>query len=151
MSDRSTTDWKQVVRDGAKFYSVGLAGIAVQLATLTGLVAFWKMNYLIATGIAVETAVLHNFIWHERWTWKHRSLSRDTLFQRLFRFNITSGAFSIIGNVVLMRVFVGMAHFHFFISNLLSIGSCSILNFLISHRFIFRNTDHAKIKDSVSA
>ena len=47
-------------------------------------------------------------------------------------------------------IFVGMAHFHFFISNLLSIGSCSILNFLISHRFIFRNSDQAKIKDSVS-
>jgi putative flippase GtrA len=143
MLNKSSNDWKQMIRDGAKFYSVGLAGIAVQLATLTGLVGFLKMNYLLATGIAVETAVLHNFIWHERWTWKHRSLSRDTLFQRLFRFNITSGTFSIVGNVVLMRVFVGIAHFHFFISNLLSIGSCSALNFVISHRFIFRNQDQA--------
>ena len=146
MLNKSAGDWKQVVRDGAKFYSVGLAGIAVQLATLTGLVSFLKMNYLLATGIAVETAVLLNFVWHERWTWKHRSLSRDTLFQRLFRFNITSGTFSIVGNVVLMRVFVGIAHFHFFISNLLSIGSCSALNFLISHRFIFRNHDQAEIE-----
>jgi putative flippase GtrA len=151
MEKATAKDWKQMARDGAKFYSVGIAGIGVQLATLTGLVGFLKLNYLLATAIAVETAVLHNFVWHERWTWKHRSLSRDTLFQRLFRFNITAGTFSIVGNVVLMRVFVGIAHFHFFISNLLSIGSCSALNFLISHRFIFRNADQGKIKDSVSA
>jgi putative flippase GtrA len=143
MSSIKSTNWKQVARDGAKFYSVGIAGIGVQLATLTALVGFLKMNYLLATAIAVETAVLHNFMWHERWTWKHRSLSRDTIFQRLIRFNVTSGLFSIVGNVVLMRVFVGLLHFHFFISNLLSIGSCSILNFLVSNHFVFR-------KDSVS-
>lgn len=151
MLERFEKNWKQVARDGVKFYSVGIAGTGLQLATLTALVGFLKLNYLLATGIAVETAVLHNFIWHERWTWKHRSLSRDTIFRRLLHFNLTTGAFSIVGNVVLMRVFVGMAHFHFFISNLLSIGSCSILNFLISHRFIFRNRDQTKMKDSVSA
>jgi dolichol-phosphate mannosyltransferase len=118
---------------------VGIAGVAVQLTFLSLLAGYFKMNYLIATVLAVELAVLHNFVWHERWTWKHRSLSRKLVLSRLAGFNLTSGMFSIIGNVGLMRVFVGMAHLHFFLSNLLSIGSCSLLNFLISHRFIFNS------------
>ena len=28
-------------------------------------------NYMAATALAVEPAVLHNFVWHEMYTWKH--------------------------------------------------------------------------------
>jgi putative flippase GtrA len=140
MDTSSHRGWKQVAKDGLRFYSVGVAGVAVQLAFLTLLAGYFHINYLIATMVAVELAVLHNFVWHEKWTWKHRRLNRNLLLTRLASFNLTSGAFSIIGNVALMRVFVGMAHLHFFLSNLLSIGSCSLLNFLISHRFIFKHS-----------
>ncbi len=51
----------------ATFAGIGLIGFGVQLATLALLVlAGWP--YLVATCVAVEAAVLHNFAWHERWT-----------------------------------------------------------------------------------
>jgi putative flippase GtrA len=52
-----------------KFNTVGLIGIGVQLFVLALLKSGLGMNYLLATTIAVEIAVIHNFIWHERWTW----------------------------------------------------------------------------------
>jgi putative flippase GtrA len=54
-----------------KFNLVGTLGFAVQLGCLKLLLHF-QMNYLAATALAVEIAVLHNFVWHERFTWKDR-------------------------------------------------------------------------------
>ena len=50
------------------FNGIGLAGAAVQLAVLWMLLAA-RVHYLPATILAVEAALLHNFLWHERWTW----------------------------------------------------------------------------------
>ena len=49
-----------------KFNFVGGIGIGVQLVVLTALKSGLHFNYLLATVLAVEAAVIHNFIWHER-------------------------------------------------------------------------------------
>ena len=47
-------------------------GVAAQLAALAFFNRVLGLGALIATAAAVETAVLHNFIWHERYTWADR-------------------------------------------------------------------------------
>ena len=56
-----------------KFNAVGGVGILVQLGILTLLRSGLGVNYLLATAIAVEATVLHNFFWHERFTWADRA------------------------------------------------------------------------------
>lgn len=56
-----------------KFNLVGGIGIVVQMLTLVMLKTGLHFNYLLATALAVETAVIHNFFWHERFTWADRS------------------------------------------------------------------------------
>jgi len=56
-----------------RFNVVGAMGIAVQLAALTLLVSGLGVHYLPATALAIELSVLHNFFWHERWTWGDRT------------------------------------------------------------------------------
>ena len=56
-----------------KFNLVGAIGIVVQLAVLGILNGILKLDYLPATALAVEAAVLHNFLWHERFTWADRA------------------------------------------------------------------------------
>ena len=51
-----------------KFNAVGALGMAVQLGSLGFFVRVLGLHYLLATALAVEVAVLHNFIWHRRWT-----------------------------------------------------------------------------------
>jgi putative flippase GtrA len=96
---------------------------------------------MIATALAVETAVLHNFVWHERFTWKDRtrevSRPRDVA-MRLVRFHAGNGAVSILGNVALMRVLVGVLHLNPYLGNGISIAICSLLNFAASEWFVFR-------------
>ena len=50
------------------FNGVGLLGVGVQLGLVALLTHAAGLHYLLATAIAVEAAVLHNFIWHQRWT-----------------------------------------------------------------------------------
>jgi putative flippase GtrA len=122
-----------------KFNSVGAIGIGVQLAVLTLLAGQIGLNYLVATALAVETAVLHNFLWHERWTWADRFVQgRGGAFKRLVQFNLTTGAVSIVGNLVFMRVFVGTLGVHFLVANLMTIAACSVLNFLVSDKVVFQ-------------
>jgi putative flippase GtrA len=122
-----------------KFNLVGAIGIAVQLAMLAALTSGLHVEYLLATALAVETAVLHNFIWHERYTWAdRRSLRRRDVAARLLRFNCTTGAISIGGNLLLMRLLVGQAHLPAIVANLITIAACSLVNFLVSDRVVFR-------------
>ena len=122
-----------------KFNLVGAIGIGVQLAALAALVSGLHLHYLAATAIAVEAAVLHNFVWHERYTWKERSLGgRGAAFGRLLRFHLGNGLVSILGNLALMRALVGTLHMPYLAANVLTIGACSLLNFALSEWFVFR-------------
>jgi len=125
-----------VLRRWLKFNAVGAIGIVVQLAALALLRGALRVPYLAATALAVEVAVLHNFVWHERWTWRDRP-AKERL-ARLLKFNLTNGALSIVANVLLMRLFVGRFHLHYLAANALSITICSLANFLLSDRFVFR-------------
>jgi putative flippase GtrA len=122
-----------------KFNLVGAIGIVVQLTVLGTLNGVLRLDYLLATAMAVEAAVLHNFLWHERFTWADRSsVTRRQALGRLLRFNLTTGAVSILGNLLLMRLLVGQAHLPPLAANLVSIAACSLANFLASEYLVFR-------------
>jgi putative flippase GtrA len=130
-----------------KFNAVGLLGIGVQLAVLTALKSGAGIHYLAATAVAVETAVLHNFFWHERWTWIERTRSTaGGLPGRLARFHVTNGLISIAGNLTLMWVFVSRLRLNYFLANIMAIATCSILNFLASDRIVFRKESPGGIR-----
>ena len=85
------------------FNLVGFGGLAVQLFTVAVLVRLLHVHYLLATAIAVELAVLHNFAWHHRWTWRDRPpSSRRDLALRLARFHALNGLVSFAGNIRLL-------------------------------------------------
>jgi putative flippase GtrA len=83
------------------FNIVGLGGFVLQLGALAALSsAGWAIPA--ATLVAVELAVLHNFFWHQRWTWRDRpSPSTRETFTRLARFHAANGVVSLVGNVVI--------------------------------------------------
>ncbi|HXW90846.1 MAG TPA: GtrA family protein [Terriglobales bacterium] len=123
-----------------KFFLVGGIGVGVQLGALAGLRAM-KVNYLVATGLAVESAVVHNFLWHQRFTWADRILRRKTGRQRtmgqLLRFQLSNGGISLAGNLLLMRVLAGFAGLPMWLASLLSIALCAGGNFLASDQWVF--------------
>ena len=123
------------------FNLVGALGVLIQLSTLAVLTGWLGLHYLVATGLAVEAAVLHNFLWHEHWTWSDRSgQDKEGMWKRLVRFHLANGALSIGGNLILMRLLVGSCSMNYAVANILTIAVCSLLNFLASDRFVFQRT-----------
>jgi len=135
-------DLRYLGRRWLKFNTVGATGILVQLAALTVYHGGFGIHYLVATALAVETALLNNFIWHERWTWRDRSRlspGRRSSLLRLLKFNGSNGLVSILANVGLMRIFVGTFGIHYLIANLMSVAVTSTANFFLGELFVFRH------------
>ena len=121
------------------FNSVGVMGAGVQLITLATLAEGAGLHYLVATGLAVEAAILHNFVWHERWTWGDRVGSRQGRWGRLARFNLVSGGVAIAGQTAFTALFATAFGLHYMVANLLAIASCSLINFVANDRLVFRD------------
>jgi putative flippase GtrA len=118
-----------------KFSAVGATGIAVQLLALALLLRLAGLHYLLATALAVELSVLHNFLWHSRWTWADRNATSRGA--QLLRFNLTNGLLSILGNLFFMYLFVGGAGLDPRVANVLTISICALANFILSDLVVF--------------
>jgi putative flippase GtrA len=120
-----------------RFNFVGLLGIFVQLAVL-GALTHARVPYLVATALAVEITVVHNWIWHEHYTWSDRSTTGlYPRLTRLLKFNVSNGAVSLIGNLLFMNLLVGHMHLPVLIANLVAVTVCSLVNFVLGDRFVF--------------
>jgi putative flippase GtrA len=123
------------------FNAIGILGAGVQLWFLH-LLTSAGVEYLAATALAVEAAVLHNFAWHQRYTWADRPTGDiPAAMVRLFRFHLSNGTVSIVANVLLMRWLVGGLRAGVLVANGLAILVCSIVNFLLGDRFVFSAGD----------
>ena len=117
-----------------KFNLVGAMGVVVQLAALS-LLSRWT-HYPYASAAAVELTVLHNFVWHRRYTWRDRCNSLPLLAQ-LVKFHLSNGLVSMLGNLALMRVLVRGAHLPLLAANGIAIVCCSMVNFCLGDTWAF--------------
>ena len=122
------------------FAIVGTIGIGVQVLALWLLAGVLGVPLLLATFLATETAVLHNFAWHVFWTWADRPASARETAARLVRFHVTNGLVSIAGNLILMSLLVGYLRLHYLAASLLSVGCSALVNLAISNYWVFRPT-----------
>lgn len=121
-----------------KFSLVGLMGAVLQLFLLGLLTKFFHMSAVAATAVAVEIVLLHNFLWHERFTWRDRQLGsiRQRLI-RLGRFHVGNGLVSLLGNTALTYYCVQRLKAPILLSAIAAIIFCSLTNFYLADRWIY--------------
>ena len=120
-----------------RFNAVGAAGIGVQLWVLWLLTGVAHMHYLPATFAAVTLAVVHNFLWHRRWTWGDRPAGVRPI--ALFtRFAAANGAVSLAGNLAAMPLLVSVAGLTPVVANGVAIALTGVLNFWVGDVVVFR-------------
>jgi putative flippase GtrA len=128
-----------IIKRWIVFNSVGAMGIGVQITVLWVLASVFQIGYLPATGLAVEAAIVHNFLWHEHWTWADRKKQcSGGALKRFLYFHMANGAISLVGNLIFMQVFVEIFALHYMVSNLLSVVICSALNFVAGNSLVYR-------------
>ena len=119
------------------FLVVGAIGFGVQMVALFALASRWQVPYALATALAVEAAVLHNFVWHECWTWKDRQQQGAGRARRLLRFNLGTGMTSVVGNIIGTVVGVELLHMPTLVANGLAVVATSFANFVVADRWVF--------------
>jgi putative flippase GtrA len=128
-----------------RFNFVGLIGVVVQLSVLQILIS-GRLDYRIATLVAVEMAVLNNFFWHLRFTWRERQLRSSRLvLRRMMEFHLTNGLVSLAGSWTLIALLVGRARMPVIAANIMSIVACSVVNFLLAEVLVFRTPHSGRI------
>jgi putative flippase GtrA len=121
------------------FNAVGAMGICVQLLAVYLFGSVLVINSLWATALAVEATVLHNFVWHQHFTWTdRRALTRRHILLRLLGFNATTGAVSIAGNLLFVSLLMRAAHAPLLAANLFAAAACSLVNFVVNEKIVFR-------------
>lgn len=127
------------------FVAIGAIGFVLQVSALAWMAHYWHWPYLLATAIAVEAAVLHNFAWHERWTWgdRHRAATFGVTLQRLAKFQVGTGLASILGNLLVTATAVELLHVTPVLANAAAVAITSIVNFVVADRWVFKATGAA--------
>ena len=127
------------------FVIVGAFGFLVQIAALQALTAGFGMASLPATAVAVELALLQNFVWHERWTWADRA-RRDPagVWRRLAAFHVGSGVVSVAGNVAFTAAIVAVTGLPLLLGNALAVGACALANFAVADWFVFKSAGNVE-------
>ncbi len=110
-----------------KFTLVGSSGVVVNTIVLYLGHEVGGLPLLLASALAVETAVISNFLWNNLWTFSQSSFT----WRRLLKFNLVSlGGLAI--TVVVLYALVQYLALHYLVANLLAIGVATIWNFLVN-------------------
>ena len=121
-----------------KFNAVGIIGGAVHFGLLVFLLRIVAIHYLPATALSVELAIIHNFLWHWKWTWADRGCGNPRrMLAVLMRFNLTNGLISLSGNLLCAGIFTSLWHLDPVFANILAQAPCCLANFLVSDRLVF--------------
>ena len=125
-----------------RFNAIGAMGVGVQLSVLLVLRRYFQLNPLLATFFAIQCALIHNFLWHQRWTWRgSRPAGKKATFRRFLRFTSSSGTISTVGTLGFTALLLQAVNLPYVVCNLMAIGACNIANFLFSNTFVFQPAD----------
>lgn len=119
----------------------------MQLGFLALLRSGLEWNYLISTALAVEITIIHNFFWHERFTWSDRPT--HSRLGRFAAFNFSNGAISLLGNLGTMKLLAGVFGLNYFVANIIAIAACSLLNFAVGDQFVFTQSTRQRQSQSM--
>jgi dolichol-phosphate mannosyltransferase len=113
-----------------KFYVVGGLGTLVNTGILAILYRQLHLALVVASVMATEVAIGHNFLWNDYWTFGRRGLSLN----RFARFNVVSLGGACV-TVVTLWILVRYAGLHYIVANLVGIGLAMVWNFAVNVRW----------------
>jgi putative flippase GtrA len=123
-----------------RFQVVGALGFVLQVATIALLVDGGQVSYLGATAAGVSVAVVHNFVWHRRWTWQDRSGGAMSPWVAFVSFAAGNGIVSLAGNLLVMFLLVGVLSWRPAVASVVAIAACALANYVVADRLVFASS-----------
>jgi putative flippase GtrA len=127
----------RTVRRWGLFNLVGAGGFVLQMAVLATLTRLAGWHYGPASVVAIELAIIHNFVAHGRWTWGDRApRSRHERLRTFGRYQLAKTA-SLIANVALTAWLVRSAGLPVEAASGAAVLALSVVNFLVADALVF--------------
>ncbi|AIE75227.1 MULTISPECIES: glycosyltransferase [unclassified Synechocystis] len=128
-----------------QFCAVGLTGVGVDMLILFMLTepSMGDLPLSRSKIIASQLAILNNFFWNDRWTFRDLTQGQKSSSQtakRLLKFNLICWAGLGI-NLMLLNIFFNFLHFNTYLANALAIALVTIWNFWFNVKLSWRVTD----------
>lgn len=120
-----------------RFDLVGVSGVFVNEGILYLLTEHAGFFYLISSVIAIQSAILNNFILNHLWTFKERRSESVGLLNRLGRFELISIAGAAVSITVLF-ILTSLFGIHYLVSNLIAIVIAFMVNFFGNNLWTWR-------------
>jgi dolichol-phosphate mannosyltransferase len=120
-----------------KFGLVGGTGVAVNAGILALFTEGARIDYRLSSVCAIEFAIVNNFIWNYRWTWKERR-GGGRMLNKFVKFHVSSGLTALAVNWGILVVLTEVWGIHYAVSNLIGIAIGTVSNFLFTHFWAFR-------------
>lgn len=130
----------------AKFCTVGVSGIFVNMGLLWLLTDVVGFYYLFAAICAIEASIVSNFTLNEIWTFRDRRVSgvKSTI-GRALKFN-TACAVGVGINMGILYLFTDMFGVYYLASNLLGIAAAVLWNYGLSNFWTWRRKSPNKLR-----
>jgi dolichol-phosphate mannosyltransferase len=123
-----------------RFCVVGLSGVVVNEGALWFFTAVGGLYYVYASLLAVELAIVNNFLLNDRWTFRERSRQQPGLrnyIKRFWQFNLICGVGALL-NVVVLWALTAFAGVYYLLSNLVGIGVSTLWNYGLNSMITWR-------------
>ena len=126
---------------------VGISGLFVNSLVLWMITDGLNWPYQLGGLIAIQIAIINNYIWNRRFTWRDRLKT-----EKFDRFWSAMGQFTLVSwfagsiNWVLLIALTELLHLHYMLSNLMAILVASVINYLANDQWTFRNRDQGLTK-----
>jgi dolichol-phosphate mannosyltransferase len=117
---------------GISFGVVGLSGTVVNASLVFLLHGLLQWLLPVAVIVASEVAILNNFLWNDRWTFRRRHPS----VHRLLRFNLSSLGGLVINVMVTTALTAG--GLPYLVALLIGVAAATLSNFTVSTLWIWR-------------
>jgi dolichol-phosphate mannosyltransferase len=125
-----------------RFAFVGLTGLLVDMGVLYILYNNLNLGLTRSAIVAAELAIINNFFWNDRWTFRDLSRQqrswRQTL-KRLVKFNLIC-LMGLILKILLLNLLFNGLHLNPYLANFLAIAAVTAWNFWINLRLNWRVT-----------
>jgi putative flippase GtrA len=119
------------------FLAVASGGFLIQTATVALLARGTRVPPELATALGVELAVVHNFWWHDWWTWADRSRGAEPRCARFVTYQLATGITSLTGNLLVVAIAVRALAFGPTVANVIAVAIMSVANYLVADRWVF--------------
>ncbi len=132
----SAVNWSMLFR-GGKFMAVAWLGMGVNTACLYLFKGILHIKLIPASLMAIEIAIIHNFIWFRTWTWRDRP-NKPPFFQQLIKYNLATGAVDFLANVSVLWSLSTFLKIHYLLANILGMIAPPFIKFWLNEKFIFK-------------